>query len=193
MAERLAQAAGADLEIVRAAALLHDAAPEQAEAGDAAAVFSTAEEREKHHHASAGLAARVLRAEGWAEERIAAVQHCIRSHRFRDSAEPPLTLEAQVLFDADKLDAIGAIGVARAIGYAAQSGQPAWAQPSAQFLQTGKLEPGEAHTAYHEYVFKLVKLKERLFTAAARQVAAERHQVMEAFFSRLAAEMQGEA
>ena len=135
MAERLAQAAGADLEIVRAAALLHDAAPEQAEAGDAAVMFSTAEEREKHHHASADLAARVLQAEGWAEERIAAVQHCIRSHRFRDSAEPPLTLEAQVLFDADKLDAIGAIGVARAIGYAAQAGQPAWARPRRSFCR----------------------------------------------------------
>ena len=183
MAERLAHAVGSDIELVSAAALRHDAAPEQEDVG----------EREIHQHTSADLAARVLHEEGWAEERIAAVQHCIRSHRFRDSTELPQTLEAQVLFDADKLDAIGAIGVARAIGYAAQAGQPAWIQPSAHFLQTGLLEPGEAHTAYHEYLFKLVKLKERLFTAAARQIAAERHKVMEAFFSRLAAEMQGEA
>lgn len=185
MAQRLARAAGADEEITLAAALLHDAAPPENSAGEA--------QRQAHQHTSADLAGQLLRAEGWPEERIAAVQHCIRAHRFRDPSEPPRTLEAQVLFDADKLDAIGAIGVARAVAYAAQAGQPAFAKPSAQFVQTGQLEPGEAHTAYHEFLFKLSKLEARLYTHAARQIAAERHQVMEAFFARLAAETQGEA
>ena len=165
MAERLAQAEGADLEIVRAAALLHDA-------GDG--LVAGAEDpslRHSHHHASAELAAHLLRLEGWPEERIAAVQHCIRAHRFRDHSEPPSTLEAQVLFDADKLDAIGAIGVARAIAYAVRAGQPVYAKPSDQFLRSGKTEAGEPHSAYHEYCFKLVHLKDRLFTPAARQIA----------------------
>src|SRR5690349_24800668 len=77
-AEKIALAEGADLEIVRAAALLHDA---EGSGGDHAA-------RALHQHASAEFAARILRAEGWPAERIAAVQHCIRAHRFRDASEP---------------------------------------------------------------------------------------------------------
>jgi uncharacterized protein len=183
MAECIAQAEGADLEIVRAAALLHDAS------GDGA---DSAAERASHHHASADFAAQVLLAEGWEAERIAAVQHCIRAHRFRDASEPPSTLEAQILFDADKLDAIGAIGVARAVAFAVQAGQPAVAIPSEQFVQTGRLEPGEAHTAFHEYNFKLSRLKDRLFTSTARRLAAERHRAMEDYFASLDAELRGD-
>ncbi len=145
-----------------------------------------------HHHASAEFAAQVLQAEGWLEERIAAVQHCIRAHRFRDRQEPPATLEAQVLFDADKLDAIGAIGVARAISFAAQAGQPVYAQPSRLFIETGQLEDGESHSAYHEYIYKLQKIKERLYTPAARRIAEERHRLMVEFFEQLAVEWKGE-
>src|SRR5512139_656666 len=86
MAERLALAEGADLEIVHAAALLHDAS-EILPAG--------AEDpplRHSHHHTAAEFAAQTLRREGWPEGRIAAVQHCIRAHRFRDNTEPPATL-----------------------------------------------------------------------------------------------------
>ena len=146
------------------------------------------ERRLAHQIDAAGFARQALEAEGWSEERIKAVQHCIRSHRFRQSSEPPQTLEAQVLFDADKLDAIGAIGVARAIAYAACAGQPAYAEPSALFLQTGRLEENERHSAYHEYLFKLVKLKDRLYTNAGRSLAEDRHQWMVGFFERLALE-----
>lgn len=185
MAERLAQAEGADVEVARAAALLHDA-------GDGLATEANEPTlRQGHHHASASFAAQTLRAEGWPVERISAVQHCIRSHRFRDDSEPPRTLEAQVLFDADKLDAIGAIGVARAVAYAVRAGQPLYAPPSEEFLRSGQTQPGEPHSAYHEFCFKLVKLKDRLFTPAARAIAEQRHQQMAAFFERLAEEAGG--
>lgn len=183
LAETLAQAEGADLEIVRAAALLHDAEPPQAQDDS-----TDAERRATHHHASADFAAYILAQEGWPPERIRAVQACIRSHRFRDPAHPPESLEAQVLFDADKLDAIGAVGVARALAYAVRQGAPVYAPPSAQFLQTGQLAPGEAHSAYHEYCFKLSKLKDRLFTRTARRMGEERHARMAAFFAALAEE-----
>jgi uncharacterized protein len=185
MAERLALAEGADLEIVRAAALLHDAGDGlNAEADDH-------NPRQSHHHRSAEFAAQALRAEGWAEERISAVQHCIRAHRFRDNSEPPLTLEAQVLFDADKLDAIGVIGAARAVAFAVHAGQPVYAPPSELFLRTGQVEIGEPHSAYHEFQFKLTRLKDRLFTSAARLIAEQRHQQMTDFFERLAEEAGG--
>jgi uncharacterized protein len=182
VAESLAQAEGADLDIVCAAALLHDANPDP-----------EGIERPAHHLQSAEFGGQVLRAEGWDEGRIAAVQHCIRSHRFRDHSEPPQTIEAQVLFDADKLDAIGALGVARAIAYAACAGQPAYAPPSPHFLSTGQTEVGEPHSAYHEYLFKLARIQERLYTAAGRALAGERHAYMVQFFERLAQEAASQA
>ncbi|HEY6074783.1 MAG TPA: HD domain-containing protein [Anaerolineales bacterium] len=212
LAERLAQAEGADPEIVRAAALLHDAqgdemlatsedghstrseegGPDRLIEGSTDHLNEVGHAREAHHHISAVFAARVLRLEGWPEERIAAVQHCIRAHRFRDRREPPQTLEAQVLFDADKLDAIGAIGAARAVAYAAQAGLPAYSPPSEQFRRTGQLEPGEIHSAYHEYLFKLSKLEERLYTPTARSIAVGRHHFMDGFFQQIIAETEGQ-
>lgn len=182
MAERLGREEGADLEILRAAALLHDAegsAPES-------------DQRPEHHERSAEFAAQVLSAEGWAEERIAAVEHCIRAHRYRSGGEEPRTIEAKVLFDADKLDVLGAVGVARTVAYAALAGQPTYAPPSAQFLAEGRKEPGEPHSSYHEYLFKLRKVKARLFTRTAHAVAADRSAYLDAFYQRLIAEYRGE-
>ncbi|MEN4011650.1 MAG: HD domain-containing protein [Chloroflexota bacterium] len=183
MAERLARQSGADLEIVRAAALLHDIEGSHPQG----------EGRGDHHYQSAELAAEVLRKEGWDEARIAAVQHCIRAHRYRDRREPPATPEAMVLFDADKLDVLGAVGVVRVLGYALQAGQPAYAPPSARFLESGEEEPGEPHSAYHEFLFKLRHVRERLFTPAARQIAEQRHACLEQFFARLISEFNGDS
>ncbi len=181
-AERLARAEGADIEIVRAAALLHDA--EGPLTGDS---------RAEHQLASAKFARQILAAEGWPEDRIAAVQHCIRAHRFRDDREPPETIEAKVLFDADKLDAIGAIGAVRGIAYAVLDQQNLFTEPSEQFLRTGEKQPGEAHTPYHEHIFKLRKLRDRMFTDSGRTIAEARHAYLEGFFIQLHAELQAEA
>jgi uncharacterized protein len=184
MAEKLAITEGADLEIVRAAALLHDAQGSQTTGGEKG--------RQDHHHASSNFAKQVLQAENWPPERIEAVQHCIRAHRFRDNTESPQTLEAKILFDADKLDVIGAIGVARTIAFDVVVNQPIYTEPSPQFLETGVKEQGEPHSSYHEYLFKLSKIKDRLFTATARALAEDRHQFMAEYFSRLGAEERGE-
>ncbi len=147
--------------------------------------------RKDHHISAAEFAAEVLRGEGWDEARISAVCHCIRAHRFRDDREAPQTLEAQVVFDADKLDAIGATGVARALAYATHAGQPAYAMPSEHFIKTGSKEPGEPHSAYHEHIFKLSKIKDRLYTPTARLMAEERHRFMSEYFERLGEECSG--
>jgi uncharacterized protein len=181
-AEYLAEKEGADLEIVRAAVLLHDAQGSSTGGGD---------EREGHHEISAQFAAKVLGDEGWPQERIEAVQHCIRTHRFR-SPKTPETIEAQVLFDADKLDAIGAIGAVRAVAYAVLGGQPPYAQPSESFLKSFDKEPGEPHSAYHEYLFKLSKIREGLYTRTGKTLAEGRHQFLADFFGQLWAEVQGE-
>jgi uncharacterized protein len=182
MAEKLAAAEQADLEIVRAAALLHDVE----------GTTPGAEERANHHHTSAEIAYQILQAEGWPADRIAAVQHCIRAHRFRDDREPPATLEAKILFDADKLDVLGAIGVARAVAYATLAGEPLYAEPSEKFLRSGEEEPGEHHSTYHEYLFKLSKIKDRLYTQTARAIALQRHAYLSEYYEQLKAELRGE-
>lgn len=177
-AEVLADEVGADLDIVRAAALLHDvegAAPHEGVG------------RSSHEITSAENARQRLEAEGWGPERIEAVLHCIRAHRFRGQ-ERPQSLEAQVLFDADKLDVLGAFGVARTIAYAVQAGQPVYAPPSERFLKRGELDPEEPHSAYHEYLFKLRKVRDRLHTDPAKRLADRRERLLHDFFQQLARE-----
>ncbi len=181
LAERIGRAEGADLGILLAAVLLHDSA-------DAAPDGES--DRPTHQHASAEFARKVLTEEGWPEDRIEAVQHCIRAHRFRGD-EAPQTLEAKILFDCDKLDVTGAIGVARSFAYAALAGQPLTAEVSDKFKATFEKEPGEPHTPYHEFLFKLSRV--RFHTATARALAEERQRYLTGYFERLAKEAKGEA
>ena len=184
IAKRLAEAEGADLEIVRAAALLHDS--------QGSAPGGEGEARAGHHLASADFARQVLTQKGWTEPKIKAVQHCILAHRFRGDENAPETIEAQVLFDADKLDVLGAIGAARTIAYAALDGQPSYAEPSEHFLRTGEKEPGEPHSSYHEFLFKLRKVKARMFTPSGKALAEARHAYLVNFYAQLQAEVRGE-
>jgi uncharacterized protein len=178
LAERLAREEGADLEIVRTATLLHDVA--RVEETD----------RLAHDHAQAGAdVARKLLA-GNSPDRVEAVAHAIAAHRFR-SGPAPQTIEAKVLHDADKLDAIGAIGVARAFAYGGHEGQRLWAEVPPGYEESPDTR-GD-HTPVHEYVIKLVKIRDRLLTASARQLAWERHAFMVAFFERLEREVHGRA
>ena len=228
LAERLARAEGADLEIVRVAALLHDAArgsrpqPVIASEPPLRAKQSPADEVEMasspqggaprndslssgedclapresarydepagydHAHAGAELARRLLA--GHPPDRVEAVAHAIAAHRFR-GGPAPATIEARVLHDADKLDAIGAIGVARAFHYGGHWGQRLWAEVPPDYQETP--ETAAEHTPVHEYVFKLARIRERLLTDSARALAEERHAFMVAFYERLDREARG--
>jgi len=180
LAERIARAEGADLSVVRAAALLHDwgRAEAQAQGLDHAAV-------------AASRARDLLRGESpaWVE----AVTHAIAAHRFR-AGPAPATLEAQVLFDADKLDALGAIGIARVFAYGGARQQRLWAPRAEIDLARWEAEGDdpELHTPVHEFVVKLSRLKERLYTHTGRAIAEERHRYMAEFYRRLDAEVGGE-
>ena len=179
LAERIARAEGADLEIVRAAALLHDVGREQAEAQGV------------DHAEFAARRAREILA-GQPPDKVEAVAQAIAAHRFR-AGPTPATLEAQVLFDADKLDAIGAIGVARAFAYGGAHGQRLWAPLESVDLARWQTAGDDAeHTPVHEFVVKLSRLKERLFTPTGRAIAEERHAYMAAFYARLEAEVRGQ-
>jgi len=183
LAERIGAAEGADIEILRAAVLLHDLA-------------RVAEDQGGPCHAKAGARrAREILA-GHPPEEVEAVAHAIATHRFRRSAAPQ-TLEAKILYDADKLDAIGAIGIARAYAIAGRHSQRLWAEVPEDFARrSAEVARGDVantgHTPVHEYVFKLSKLRDSLFTATARAIAEERHEYMARFFERLEREVRGE-
>jgi uncharacterized protein len=123
---------------------------------------------------------------------VEAVAHAIAAHRFRTDPQPA-TLEAQVLFDADKLDAIGAVGVARAFAYGGAQGQRLWAPIESVDRDRWDTEGDDraVHTPVHEFVVKLSRIRDRLFTSTARAIALDRHDAMVAFFERLSEEVQG--
>jgi uncharacterized protein len=94
------------------------------------------------------------------------------------------------LFDADKLDAIGAIGVARVFAFGGAAGQRLWAEVPEGYDEHSA---SGGHTPIHEFVVKLAKIKDRLTTETGRRIGQERHDFMAAFFARLEAEVRGEA
>jgi uncharacterized protein len=175
LAERLAHAEGADMEIVRAATLLHDVARGH---GD----------RLETDHARAGaeIAQQIL--VGNPPDKVEAVTHAITAHRFR-TGPAPQSIEAKVLHDADKLDAIGAIGVARAFAYGGYEGQRLWAPVPSDYQET--VATRQEHTPVHEYHLKLIRIKDRLLTSSARQLAKERHRFMVLYFEQLEREVRG--
>ncbi|HNS53004.1 MAG TPA: HD domain-containing protein [Anaerolineae bacterium] len=176
LAERIGGLEGADLEIVRTATLLHDVA----RSGERSGV--------DHAQAGAEMARRLLA--GRPPEKVEAVAQAIAAHRFRAGPEPQ-SVEARVLHDADKLDAIGAIGVARAFAYGGHEGQRLWGEVSEGYRETAGTRT--EHTPVHEFRIKLAKIQGRLLTASARRIAAERHRFMVAFFERLEEEVHGRA
>lgn len=183
LVERIGPAEGADMALLRAAALLHDVARAAEHAGGPC-----------HAQAGAQRAREILR--GQDPALVEAVALAIASHRFR-SGVAPASIEARVLFDADKLDAMGAIGIARAYALAGVMGQRLWAVVPADYLTRGHGQArgdfaDEEHTPVHEYAFKLARLQDSLFTPSARRLAAGRHAFMAEFFQRLKREVAGE-
>jgi uncharacterized protein len=175
LAERIARQEGGDLEVVRAAALLHDVARAEEEATGA-----------DHALVGAERAREILA--GHPPEKVEAVATAIAAHRFR-SGPPPATPEARALFDADKLDALGAIGIARAYAHAGARGRQLWVPPRVAASQDdGTLD----HTPVHEFVVKLSRLPDVMTTATGRAIAEERYAFMAQFFARLEAEIRGE-
>lgn len=178
LATQIASCEGADVTVVRLAALLHD-------------VSITGSGRREHHLAAADFAGELLTSRGLGTKRTASVVHCIEAHRFRNRTVQPATLEAQCLYDADKLDSIGAIGVARVFAYAGAHNNRLWTEPWAAVPPVAQKPPGADYTPVHEYVYKLQQILATLHTATARTLGERRHAYLCAFFDQLDAEMRG--
>jgi uncharacterized protein len=178
LCNRMGPGEGADMVVLKSAAYLHDIGR---------AVQDESNGSVCHAVQGAEMARRILALmplEPFQKENIV---HCVRAHRYRDGCAPK-TIEAKVLFDADKLDGIGAVGVARAYLFAGEVGAR---------LHTPDLQPSETQpysrddTGYREFVVKLSNVKDRILTAEGRRLAEGRHAFMVAFFERFLDEYAG--
>ena len=139
-----------------------------------------------HAELGAEKAEAFLLANGFAPDFAAHVHDCIYTHRFR-KASPPATMEARILFDADKLDVAGAIGIARTLLYRADAKEPLYT-----LTEDGSVSDGTGNAPpsfFHEYQFKLKNIYDRFYTEKARQMAGARRQAAEDFCHSLYEEM----
>jgi len=175
---RIGRKEKADLRVLELAALLHDIGREGEDRSNG---------KFCHGRTGAALAQGILERHGLDRASVRAVVHCIRTHRFRNRAAPR-TLEARILFDADKLDSIGAVGVGRAFLFAGEVG----ARLHDKAIDVRKTKPyTREDTAYREYLVKLGRVKDRMTTREGKRIAIERHRFMAAFFDRLNKETDG--
>ncbi|MCL7486769.1 MAG: HD domain-containing protein [Desulfobulbaceae bacterium] len=168
----------ARLDILAAAALLHDIGRRH-ETESRGAVC--------HARKSAEMAGPILEQLDFAPADIESIQQCIRSHRFR-GRERPTSLEARILFDADKLDSIGAVGIGRAFLFAGQIGAKLH---DAEIDHRKTLAYSNEDTAYREFQVKMSQVRDQMLTAAGQQLARKRHRFMEIFFDELNREIYG--
>ena len=140
-----------NMDILVAACLLHDIGrPAQ-----------FADPSKCHAKIGSQMAYQFLKGLGWSEENCRKVEHCVLTHRFRKSALPE-TIEAKILFDADKLDVIGALGIARTLLY-----------------------EGKTNAALNDFFAecnrKLTKLYDVFYTTQARQLATDGKELLDKF------------
>lgn len=177
-ARSLAAAEGADLAVVLPAAWLHDCV----------IVPKNSPDRTRASRLAAAAAGDFLRGAGYPEPHIPAIRHAIEAHSF--SAQiPPRTLEAQIVQDADRLDALGAVGIARTLMLGGAMGQPLY-DADEPFLIT-RVADDRRNVLDHFFV-KLLTLSGTMQTRAGREEAARRTRFMRKYLAQLGAEIGAE-
>jgi len=115
------------------------------------------------------------------------VKACIKTHRFR-SDSPPQSIEAKILFDADKIDVTGTLGIARTIFYKGQISEPLYS-----LLPDGQVSDGSKDplpSFFQEYKYKLENLYTHFYTNRGAEIAAERQASAKAFYENMLREVQ---
>ncbi len=168
---------GADIELLLAAVILHDCV----------AVEKDSPLRAQASRLSAERARGLIAPFGWAAQRVDDLAHAIATHSF-SAALAPQTTEARILQDADRLDAIGAVGIARCFysGGRLQSGLYSAADPAA----LGRPLDDKRYALDH-FKAKLFHVADGFLTPAGQAMAAERARFMHAFVDTMLAEISG--
>jgi len=167
-----------DIRVIEIAALFHDIAR---------ADELSIQGKICHAKKGAEITKQILLEEGLNEEFIEKVAKCVKRHRFR-SGTPPVTLEERIIYDADKLDSLGAVGLGRAFLFAGRIGAKVHNTP-VEALNSKSYS--ENDTAYREYLFKLKDLPKKMLTEKGREIAAKRVLFMDKFFKKMDEEIFG--
>lgn len=135
-------------------------------------------------HATKGaeVAYRYLISIGWSEDKANHVKDCISTHTYRHDNQP-YSIEAKIVFDADKLDVVGAVGIARTIAYSGIVSQPLYS-----VRDNGQVLPGdnnEKASFFKEYIYDLSMVYDRFYTAKAKEIAEKRKKAGLDFYNSL--------
>jgi len=180
-----------DLDTLKMAALLHDITRVKEDKDAAGEVC--------HARLSAKRAEEILKSLKYSQEKIDKITHCILAHRFRTGVRPE-TKEAKILFDADKLDVLGAMGIARSFIIAGWYNQDVFRDTDIKkYIQenlggkiSGRIQDITKYSPFIEYETKFKHIPKRLHTKKAKRIAKERLAYMKLFFNRLKKEIKGE-
>src|SRR6266704_4350756 len=185
LADKIQASEGGDLPTIWAAVSLHDIEQER-------------EYRYGGDHALIGaeLAAELLRDTQFPQRSIPAVQQAIREHRMTGGAIPQ-TLEGRILYDADKIDCLGAIGIGRLYCITGRYNQKIYSPVPAEIVEpvdpllVRSLRRRPDYSPSIEFQLLFTGLPERMTTKTGRELARERFAFMEEFFTRLQKEVKG--
>jgi len=177
LAVRIAKEERADLDVVKAAVLLHDIARAMEDEGKI----------EDHATEGAKMARKVFEEAHFPKEKIDKVTYCIEVHRFKKGVEAE-SLEAKILQDADRLDILGAIGLARVFTRGGWENNPIY-DPS---ISPKEKYDGKSLTSVNHIYEKILKVKDTINTDTAKKIAEERHKFVEQFLERFLKEWKGE-
>ena len=167
-ARLIAAEEGGDLRLLAAAVILHDCV----------AVEKDSPFREQASRLSAEKAERVLKELQWSSLEVEAVSDAIRTHSY-SAGLPPRSLEGRILQDADRLDAIGAVGIARCFYTAGRMGSKLY---DALDPQGKDRDLDDRRYALDHFPMKLLRLATGFHTHAGSRMAQERHSRLQAFY-----------
>lgn len=134
----------------------------------------------------------ILLSEGYPQKLAELVRECIRTHRYSSDSSPPDSLVAKILFDADKLDGLGYVGVARLFMLAGQYGERLYVEPPEGFgdgARVFRISDLSEYSANLEFIGKMRFVPERLLTEAGKRFAMQLMPPMESFFAGLQREI----
>ncbi|SFC18482.1 uncharacterized protein SAMN05444422_105172 [Halobiforma haloterrestris] len=171
--------ADVDDRVLKLAVLLHDVGRSKEDRG----------EIDDHGAWGANEAERILEDLGADPDVVDRVRHCVAAHRYSTDPEPG-TLEAKLLSDADNLDALGAVGIARVFSYGGEMGSPIHGPDAVPDATSGTDSDGESQYGHiHE---KILDLPDRMYTDVGRELADERASFVREYVDRFDAEVRGD-
>jgi len=190
LAMKIAKKEKVDKEVIQAAVLLHDIGGPKERNDHTGKVDHAAE--------SAKMAKPLLKELGYSDKKIKQILDCIMSHRYRSNNRPK-TKEAKIVFDADKLETVGAIGIARGFVWVGKNNAHIYRKVEIEKYSkenlggkiNGRIKDKTKHSPHLNWETKDKYILKYLYTKKAKEIARERMKFLENFLNKLEREIKG--